>query len=493
MVKWFIRHQFKQSLRSTIWQKNLIVNIILGFFVFILILEVLVGGIYLADKWQEIFPDSDPVSKFNGFIGYYFAFAFILRFFMQNLPTLAIQPYLHLPVKKSLLINYVLFKSFLSFFNFLPLFFIIPFAIFQLSQFYPLLTVWVWLLSIVMLVLSNNLLIVYLKKQLVANAKIVGFFGLFIAALLLLDYFKIISFSRLSTQILGYIIDYPYFIIIPALIFIFIYCLNYFFLRSHLYPEEISTKKGKKTDAISKIKYLQSLGITGDIIALDMKLYWRNKRTKTIIYMTPLILLYGLFFYPQEVYSEGFGFLIFIGIFMTGGLMLNYLNYAFSWEGRYFDNILTSNIDMEKYIRVKFIIALLICTLSFILTIPYVLFGAKILFINFVTFLFNIGVLSFVLLYNATFNKKSMDLSKGSAFNYQGIGASNWLVLLPAFLLPIFIYLPFNYFGVPYTGIIIVGLLGISGLLFNKSILKIITKQFYKRKYIMAEGFRTKG
>jgi hypothetical protein len=86
-----------------------------------------------------------------------------------------------------------------------------------------------------------------------------------------------------------------------------------------------------------------------------------------------------------------------------------------------------------------------------------------------------------------------MDLSKGAAFNYQGIGASNWLVLLPAFLLPIFIYLPFNYFGVPYTGLIVIGLLGIFGLLFNKSILKIITKQFYKRKYIMAEGFRKKG
>ncbi|MCD4746031.1 MAG: DUF5687 family protein [Bacteroidales bacterium] len=493
MIKWFIIHQFKQSFRSTIWQKNLIINIILGFFVFIIILEVLVGGIYLADKWQEIFPDSDPVSKFNGFIGYYFAFAFILRFFMQNVPVLTIQPYLHLPVKKSSLINYVLVKSFLNFFNFLPLFFVIPFAILQLSQFYPLSTVWVWLLSIILLVLSNNLLIVYLKKQLVANSKIVAFFGLFIAALLLLDYFKLISFSELSTAIFGHIIEYPYLIIILVLIMLSIYILNYFFLKSHLYPEEINIKKEKKTNAITNIKYLQTLGIIGEIIALDIKLYWRNKRTKTIIYMTPIFLLYGLFFYPQETSSEGFGFLIFIGIFMTGGLMLNYLNYAFSWEGRYFDYILTSNIDAEKYIRVKFIISLLVCTFSFVVTIPYVLFGVKILLINFITFLFNIGVISFVLLYNATFNKKSMDLSKGATFNYQGMGASNWLVMLPVFLLPIFIYFPFNYFGVPYTGLIVVGLLGISGLLFNKSILKIITKQFYKRKYKMAEGFREKG
>ena len=136
--------------------------------------------------------------------------------------------------------------------------------------------------------------------------------------------------------------------------------------------------------------------------------------------------------------------------------------------------------------------SLLICGICYVLTIPYVFFGTKILIINTVTFLYNIGILSFILLYMATYNKRRMDLSKGAAFNYQGLGASNWLAMLPAFLLPVFIYLPFSFAGVPYTGLIFIGVLGLIGLIFHRYLLKIIYNQFMGRKYIIAEGFREK-
>jgi hypothetical protein len=83
-----------------------------------------------------------------------------------------------------------------------------------------------------------------------------------------------------------------------------------------------------------------------------------------------------------------------------------------------------------------------------------------------------------------------MDLSKNAAFNYQGLGASHWLSMLPAFLLPVFIYLPFSFFDLQNTGFIFIGALGLGGLLFYKSMLNFILKQFYKNKYKMAEGFR---
>ena len=102
------------------------------------------------------------------------------------------------------------------------------------------------------------------------------------------------------------------------------------------------------------------------------------------------------------------------------------------------------------------------------MTIPYVFFGYKILLINASMFLYNIGVLSFVLLYFATFNKKRIDLTRGGAFNYQGIGAMNWLAVLPAFLLPILIYVPFNFAGLPNTGIAFIGFLGVLGLFFTR-------------------------
>ena len=221
-----------------------------------------------------------------------------------------------------------------------------------------------------------------------------------------------------------------------------------------------------------------------------MKLWWGHKRTRSMPYMLPLFILYGLFFYPQPVYRDQTGWLIFVGVFMSGGLMMNYLNYAFGYESNYFDGILTRKIDMNRYIQAKLTIGILITTFCFVITVPYVFFGTDILIINIVTYLFNIGFLSFLLTYMATFNKMRMDLSKGSAFNYQGIGAMNWLVLIPAFILPVLIYTPFGLTGLKYTGLAVIGLTGIAGLLFRKAIVKKITDNFFHRKYIMAEGFR---
>ena len=132
---------------------------------------------------------------------------------------------------------------------------------------------------------------------------------------------------------------------------------------------------------------------------------------------------------------------IFVGTFMTGGMTMNYLNYAFGYESNYFDGILTRKIDMKRYIRAKLTIGMLLTSICYILTVPYVFFSLEILLINTMTYLYNLGFLSFVLFYFGTFVKKRMDLSRGATFNYQGLGATHWLSMLPAFLLPVIIYL----------------------------------------------------
>ena len=130
-----------------------------------------------------------------------------------------------------------------------------------------------------------------------------------------------------------------------------------------------------------------------------------------MLYMLPIFLLYGFVFYPQDIYKDFISILIFVGVFMSGGMMINYANYAFGWESKYFDIILTSSIDFKKYVTVKLILAVLVCTFCFVLTIPYIFFGIKIFYINLATYLYNIGILSFLLLYMATYNKKRMNLS----------------------------------------------------------------------------------
>lgn len=490
IIKWFVYHQWKEMKRSSVWQKNLAVNIFIGFMIFILLIYLLMIGLFIDKILEEINSDVSPVGLFNGFLLYYFGIEFFIRFFMQSLPTLNIESYLHLPVKRSAIVHYVTSKSVFAVGNYLMLLVVTPFAFKVVAPEYSLQAAWIWLAAFMILVFANNFLATYIKRQLVNKPQIVGIFGLILIVLILLDFFHVISVSALSASFFGLFIIHPVWIGFPVFLLMFTYSLNYFFLRARLYPDEVVQKKTEKMDSLSNIRYLKQLGLIGQLIALDLRMIWRHKRTRSILYMAPFFLGYGFFFYPNPEYNDKNGFLIFVGVFMTGGMMMNYLNYCFSYESNYFDNIIVNYRDFEKYIRSKYIFAVGISAVSYVITIPYVFFGAKVLLINSMTFLYNLGFLSFVLFYLATFSKKRMEMTRSATFNYQGLNATHWLSMLPAFLLPVFIYLPFSFAGAPTAGLIFIGAVGLIGLLFHKSLLTIVLKQFNKRKYAMAEGFR---
>jgi hypothetical protein len=493
LFKIFLQQQWKESTRSSIWQRNLATNIFIGFFLLLMMGYLLMLGIFIDPIIRKLFPDEDPISIFNGIIIYYLGFDLLVRYLMQSLPTFAIESYLHLPIRKRTMVHFVISKSIFHPLNFLPLLVFVPFAINSIASAYNGISTLAWILTVIFLIFNNNFLATYLKRQLVSKPLITLLAGVILISLAVLDHFSIIKLSFISTYFFYLLLQNPVLALLTVLLFLSSYSLNFFLLKSKLYPEEIIKRKSYQVQDIPRIKYLTSMGLTGDLVMLDMKLWWRHKRTRTILYMFPIFILYGFFFYPSPTYKESIGMLIFVGTFMTGGMTMNYLNYAFGYESNHFDGMLTSRVDMDLYIKAKISIGMLISTICFIITIPYFLFDIEILLINFVTYLFNLGFISYVLMYMATYNKKRMDLSKSSSFNYQGVGASNWLVLLPAFLLPILIYVPFWLLGNRYAGFAAIGFIGIIGLLTRKYWVKTIERNFYRRKYIMADGFREGG
>jgi len=487
---WFIRHQWKKWTRSTHWQKNVLANIALILLFALLLSYIVVLGIFIDKILLEIYPDEDPVILFNSGLIYFYLAGLFFRYLAQSLPTLNIEAYIHLPVKKNTLVNFVIFKSMISIFNFLPLLILIPFALKVVLPWYNAAVTATWLASVILLVFANNFLLSYLKRQVTSKAWITGIIFLALIVMIGLDYFSVFSLLSISGVLFGYLLQGPVFILFPILWLVFTYYLNYTFLRSRLYPEKVNNRKAVRVDRFTGARYFESLGLTGELITLEMKLWLRHKRTKSQLYMFPIFVLYGFFFYPMEAYQNAWGFLIFVGIFMSGGLMMNYLNYAFGYESNYFDTILTKEIDMRKYLKAKLLIGLMISSICYIVTIPYLFFGMHILAINTATFIFNIGVLSYVLLYMATYNKKRIDLTKGAAFNYQGMSAMNWLAVIPAFLMPVLIYLPFGSLGYRYTGLVVVAILGLAGFFMGKYLLSAIYRNLNEKKYLMAEGFR---
>ena len=476
--------------RSNIWQRNIAARIAMGFLVVLMFFYLLMIGLFLDPILRDLYPDREPAAVFNSILLYYFMFDLFIRYIMQGLPTFDVESFLHLPVRRTSVVHFMLFRSGLHLLNFLPLLVFIPYAATGLSVVYSSSQIIQWLLSIIFLIFMNNYIATYLKRQLVSKAWVTGLAALVLIGVAVLDGFGVIKLTRISGIIFSALAEQTIFLIIPFALMCLAYLLQFRFLLARMYPEEIIQRKVIDTSDIPRIKYLESLGLTGDLMMLEMKLWWRHKRTRSIIYLLPLFVFYGFFFYPMPEYKNQWGFLIFVGIFMSGGFMMNYLNYAFGYESNYFDGILTRKIDMSRYIKAKMSIGLLICTFCYIITVPYVFFSPDILLINTATYLFNIGFLSYLLLFMATYNKMRMDLSKSSSFNYQGVSAMNWLVILPAFLLPVLIYLPFGLLGMKYIGLAVIGLIGIAGLLFRRYWIRQITGSFFSRKYIMAEGFR---
>ena len=461
----------------------------MGFFIAYFLLSFLVLGFFIDELLRKAYPSQNPIAIFNGLLGFYLVLDLFMRFMLQELPVLAIQPYLHLPIKKSSLIHYVLLKSIPSLFNLGPLIILVPFMVKLLVPAYGVAVAFIWLAAVLLLLLFNNFLLIYFKRQLSNQPKFTLIFGLAVVGLMLADYLDIISLRHGFAVAFGYLLMHPWALVLPILLLGLAYGVNYSFLKAHTYPEEITIRKTTQVEG-SDIAFLNRFGETGKLISLELKLIWRHKRSKSVVFMSLLILIYGFIFYPNKLYIEGFGMLIFVGIMMTGMFMFNYGQFIPSWQSSHFDALLTKRISPYQFYLAKFWFFVPASLVAFLVTLPYAYFGWKVVVINLAAFLFNIGVNVFVVFYFSVLNKSRIDLSKNSAFNWQGVGASKFVMMLPLILLPLLIYAPFGYLGVPYWGIFTLGLLGILGFIFHRQMLNLVAQRFLAHKYKIATGFR---
>ena len=128
MIKHFINLEWKSLFRSASFGKSVALKIFMAFLALYFIVSFLALGLALFPILKKVFPDQDPFVIVNGFMFYWILADLLMRFFLQKLPVMSVKPLLTLPIKKSKMVHYVLGKSALSFFNFLPLFAIIPFG-----------------------------------------------------------------------------------------------------------------------------------------------------------------------------------------------------------------------------------------------------------------------------------------------------------------------------------------------------------------------------
>ena len=189
-------------------------------------------------------------------------------------------------------------------------------------------------------------------------------------------------------------------------------------------------------------------------------------------------------------YREMDWFFLLIGIFVTGIFFINHGQFLLSWEGGYFDFVLIRRTSYRQYFEAKYYMFVAAATIAFVLSLGYGFFGLKIILFNLAAYLFNIGINIPFVMRIAMYSPKKIDLSKGAAFNYEGVGAAQFLIALPVLLLPYVIYGPMVAIGQDILGLCLVSLVGLVGFLFRDKTIDYLTNSFIKNRHKIAAGFR---
>jgi len=485
-----LKQEWKKGYRAKGFYKNLAVSILLGFFTLYMAVIFLFLGFSLNGILEKADSSLNPTQLFNGAMLYVMLGGLALRFFMQPLNTFNLPPYQVLPIKRSSLMNFLMLKPLASPANYFLLLVVVPFAIKSVVGYYSVFIALRFILSFIFLVWFNSLTAAFLKRKFGA-----GLYSFLLVVLVMpgigaLEYFKVFSLFAVSRVVFDFIILNPVGLIVPICAVSGAYLLNKWFFSANFYPEKFNSKiKGDKTVA-ANISFLNRFGIIGELITLEIKLILRHKRTKSILYMSVLFLFYGLIFYTNKGNANNNGMLFFAAMFITGFLMLMLGQWIISWDGSYFDTIMTKNIPVRSYMNANYFLLLGFNVICFVVTTPYFFFGMKIVYLHLAAFLFNIGVTVYFLIYMATFKNTRIDLSKSSAMNYQGTSYKSMLIILPVMFLPMLIVYVLSALFSLTVALWTLSLLGLAGVIFRNSIITLCVNQFNRRKYKMAEGFR---
>jgi len=488
MIKHFIKFEWKQFFRSSYWQKSIGLNILMAFLALYFMLTFLVLGLSLFPILDDQFPDSDPLLILNGFLFYWFLADLLMRFFLQKLPVMNIKPLLVLPIKRSEILHYVLGKSAVSFFNFLPLFAVIPFGIMLMLEEYGATTAMVWMISMIIFTLIINFLNIIIESRSAETELSFLPIVLIASGLFALNYFEIVSFSTLLANGINAIDTNPVFILIPLAILGVFYYLNYTFLMKKLYVDG-SLKAKTQTASTSDLAWTRRFGKIAPFLQLDLKLLWRNKRPRSSVFILIIGLAYGLFFYPNPMYMGLEWLYVFVGIFVTGIFIINFGQFIPAWDSGYYKLLMSQNIKYNEYLNSKYSLMVMSSIIMFVLSIPYVYFGWKILLVHFAAMVYNVGVNTYIILLAGSFNRKKIDLTQRAAFNYQGTGAVQWLVGFPLLFVPVGLFFaPYKLIGFE-AGVAFLIILGAIGIVFHQKLMNFIVAKYLNSKYKMISAF----
>ncbi|MDC1456306.1 DUF5687 family protein [Flavobacteriaceae bacterium] len=420
---------------------------------------------------------------------YVFMYLIVMRYFVQSLPVLNIKALLLTPLLKIKIVRFSLLKTVLTYFNILPLFFLIPFSFLLASTGdYDIVGLIFWNINIIGLIYVTNFFNFLLNNK----DKLLYGVGGILALIKILEYYSIVDFTEYSEQFFYLFYSQPYAVAFTWLLVFWLYNYVNKYLLQGLYIDtglQVKTKEAKMED----FSFLDRFGKTATFIKNDLRLLKRSKRARTAVYMGIGMLFYGIIFVPSEEIL-GSGFLFFGYLFSTGGFLFMFGSFVPSWDSQYYPLMMTQNIEYKEYLNSKWSLMIIGTVISTVLaSFIYSFFGVNAVYAVLAGAFYNIGVNGYLTLWAGAYTKSPIDLnSSANAFgDKKAFNAKTMLVGIPQMLLPVLVYYFTSQYYDHFTGCLAVAVLGTLGILLKPIAFNLILKAYKTEKYSTLKAYKT--
>lgn len=482
MFKMFLKLNWKEFNRGASISTKLVAKILKWFWIIYFAFISLGLAVIASDL-------SEPFIYVNKQLIYFFIYLIVIRYFVQSLPVLNIKSFLLTPIKTKNIIRYVILKTFPTYFNLLPLFFLIPFTLLIASNNnYDTANLIYWNLNILGIIFLTNLLNFLLNNK----KNLVYIVGVILALIKALDYYSIVDFTTYSQQFFYSFYETPYLAIFTWALVYFLYNYVFKFFNNSLYIDkgiQTKIKEAKQSD----YNWLDRFGKTAIFIKNDLRLLKRSKRARSTVYAGLGFLFYAFLIFPsEEILGPAFSF--FGYLFSSAGFLFMFGSFVPSWDSQYYPLMMTQNIEYKEYLNSKWSLLIIGTVISTILaSIIYSFVGINSVYAIIGGAAYNIGVNGYLTLWAGAYTKSPIDLnSSANAFgDKKALNAKTMLVGIPQMVVPVVVY----YFGNAYfdhlTACLLVASLGVLGIFLKPIAFSLIMKAYKTEKYSTLKAYKS--
>lgn len=465
--------------------------LIVGFFV---AGYLYIFGLFLPVILLNVFPDSSPHESFFSLLWLIYAGDLSLRMFMQKPPKQLIQAYLSLPLSRRTLARFVMLRSWFSLYNFYLFLILAPF---YLRTLVPISSsaFWYAMLGSFLLAGINHSLVIWIKTRPVRQVRVVIYLLPLLALAVVFGVLYPEKLMDASWQLgISFMSGNAFSFIIPAAIIGTMQFITSRGLQHAFYEWQGSEKPDMAAGSSRLDRFIASFPVYGIYWELEWRLMTRNKRASAILKQIPLTII-GipvLFYFIKEENITAYTYLF---VLIAGGHGFNYLQYAYSWESRFFDWISTRQTDIHKFIIAKYYFH---TGLGFLQLIPMLVLLAftnpPIIWPMTGMFFYVTGPIFAFLLYGGIKNSTRIDPNKRASFNMEGTSGNLFLTILVSMLSVVVVmiisfFLPFPS---PVNVFIVSAAIGVLFMVFHRRWTQAIASRIIKQKYSLLSKYREK-